>query len=147
MKRVVMVALTLAFAAACSATPRVSPMEATAAPMAYQVADETGEFVSVDGDLSLDPHGVGVSDEPTVVQGPEPLQLDVHWLGLMCQPDAIMAITGTLGALDIEITPRPPAPPECPAAGVPRVARIVFRHPVDPSNVTVVVSENMLPQD
>ncbi len=47
MKRVVMVALTLAFAAACSAMPRVSPMEATAAPVAYRAADETGQFVSV----------------------------------------------------------------------------------------------------
>ncbi len=46
-------------------------------------------------------------------------------------------------SLRIDITPQPPAPPECEAMGVPRVARLAFRGPIDPSTVTTRLLPNM----
>ncbi len=84
--------------------------------------------------------------EPTVVTGPAPFQLDVYWVGVPCQPNAVIVFAGSLQALRIDITPQPPAPPECPAMGVPRVARLAFRGPIDPSTVTTQLLPNMQPE-
>jgi hypothetical protein len=107
-----------------------SPSAGTTSP--HDVVDESGEFVGVVQDPPPDQRIIRELVEPTVVTGPAPFQLDVYWVGVPCQPNAVIVFAGSLQALRIDITPR--------------VARLAFRGPIDPSTVTTQLLPNMQPE-